>query len=393
MNQYDNYSEIDPTWVTSDLRFLAAANCLQALLALPGNAKNTRAQVLAFLLAVTRQQKFAPDSWIAFGKTKAYYHALEINPVGLSFKFSELIDTALAAGLVDFKIGFRDPKRASRLSRFRPTEKCINDFILKFDLASASYERDMDAVVVMASKKKGEKRKKRSTKTFPRNTMNRLISEVESYNAFLATQDVSVVDGQGKTIIGAFTDAKKVYRVFNRSSLEHGGRLYRGFWVQLPKKSEFPSQPSRQAIRINGEETIELDLQCHHIHLLYAQKGICHAEKSEDAYEIPGLVRVTVKTILLVAINAKTAKEAWRAALEQLRAEDDPLEELTAPIQTFDLFKKALDAIFSKHSVIRDSFCSDKGTRLQRIDSDIAMRVLLAMSAKGVPVCTRTVIA
>lgn len=154
---------------------------------------------------------------------------------------------------------------------------------------------------------------------------------------------------------------RKLYRVFNDGTFQHGGRFYGGWWQDIPKKH-------RRYITINGRPTVEIDYSNMQIAMLYARVGL---QLDGDAYTIAGIeekYRDLIKTLTLKLINAK----------DRIKA---PLKASYPPEWTF---KKLTEAIQEKHRPIADFFRSGEGIRLQRTDSDIAEDVMMNMMETGV---------
>ncbi|MEM9635693.1 MAG: hypothetical protein AAGA50_30495, partial [Pseudomonadota bacterium] len=154
---------------------------------------------------------------------------------------------------------------------------------------------------------------------------------------------------------------RTLYRVFNYASFDHGGRFYGGWWQQI--KSKY-----RKFITINWHPVSEIDFSSMQPAILYALEGI---PAPEDAYVVDGIpseYRDLLKKILLQIINA--ADEHMRAPRR---------EELPEGMS----FRGLKDALRAKHSAISRHFNSGIGTRIQRIDSDIAETVMLTMMEEG----------
>ena len=101
---------------------------------------------------------------------------------------------------------------------------------------------------------------------------------------------------QGIRFPSCLYSKREIYRVFNNSSFELGGRFYGGWWQNIPKKL-------RKRITIDGFNTVELDYSAIHPRMMYAQKGI---KFEGDPYDI-GLdpkYRPLVKTAFNRMINA-----------------------------------------------------------------------------------------
>ena len=173
---------------------------------------------------------------------------------------------------------------------------------------------------------------------------------LRQYDSFMKTIGVSL---GCKPILSAMCS---MTRIFSRASYECGGRLYCP--VQNLKKR------MRPYLYFDGEPTIEIDYGSLHPQLLYHQEGLKFS--GEDPYEIEGIDRGTVKVAFNTMINRggkhkpKSAVNAFVRYLKLSKAKAKELEE----------------ALLALHSPIKHYFNTGYGLRLQRLDSDIAMKII-----------------
>ncbi|WP_339643676.1 hypothetical protein [uncultured Porticoccus sp.] len=149
----------------------------------------------------------------------------------------------------------------------------------------------------------------------------------------------------------------RLRRIYNNSSFDFGGRLYHGWWQEIP--SDF-----RPFIRINHTETVEVDYKAIQLRMIYAIREL---NTPRDPYLIEGIPdekRGVLKKIINIIINADSEHKA-RTRIE-----------LDYPEENTDLL---IRATIEKHSQISDLFYSGEGSRLQRADSDLAVRIILRM--------------
>jgi hypothetical protein len=112
------------------------------------------------------------------------------------------------------------------------------------------------------------------------------IGYVRAFNEYLQSYSVSLPDREAEEAAGLETPItpadcsieNSLYRVFN-GSWERNGRWYGGWWQRLPSRL-------RSAIRLDGEETVELDYQGCLVRLAYHSLG---QEFGGDPYEIPAI--------------------------------------------------------------------------------------------------------
>ena len=159
---------------------------------------------------------------------------------------------------------------------------------------------------------------------------------------------------------------KTLFRVFNNGSFKQGGRFY-GHWIQnIPREY-------RKRLRMDGEETVELDFAGVHINILYRLAG--QAIPRDDVYALDGFapaIRPFLKRALLIMVNAKDRGQAVRA----IQAE---------PITGELRFKRgdierAMDGFIQRHRPIERFFNSGIGLDLQFADSRIAEHVMLELA-------------
>ena len=161
-----------------------------------------------------------------------------------------------------------------------------------------------------------------------------------------------------------------LYRVFNRKSFKKGGRAFGASYQRLPKLI-------RKGIRINNENTVELDFSAYHIRMLYHLNKI---DYQEDPYTVCGgeKHRKAFKCASLVIINAKNETEAKSAIRNELIDSEIPLPDVKNPLNWMvNRFKEA-------HQPIAKFICSDYGVTLQNIDSNIMNDILMRLMSKGI---------
>ncbi|WP_243372911.1 hypothetical protein [Geotalea sp. SG265] len=172
---------------------------------------------------------------------------------------------------------------------------------------------------------------------------------------------------------------KRVYRIFNNNKWTEGGRFYRAWWMECPKRL-------RKYIVINGDPTAELDYSGIHIQLLYALIGINYAETGEDAYTLEGFPhRKLNKLVLLTAINAEGALDAVKGTWQQLRRKRLLR---TYGLRSHEPLYEILEALKAKHPLIADRIASGYGVNLQYIDSQIAEQVVDYFTQRNIPILT-----
>ncbi|WP_267428080.1 hypothetical protein [Methylobacterium sp. GC_Met_2] len=156
-----------------------------------------------------------------------------------------------------------------------------------------------------------------------------------------------------------------VRRVFCRGSFDCGGRLY-GAWQNIPKKH-------RPLVTINGEPTVEPDYPSLHARLAYALTG-SPLRINDDPYDVGGgFSRQEGKYALLISFNARNERSAICSIAQKLSLSHARAASLYQQVITHNW---QINGFLSK----------DKGIELQKIDSDIAIKVIRACLNDGIPV-------
>lgn len=154
-------------------------------------------------------------------------------------------------------------------------------------------------------------------------------------------------------------------RIFNNGRLDHGGRLYGGFWQ--PMRAEHRVEN----IELDGERVISLDFGQCGVRIAY---GIARAQPPEgDLYSVPGLecFRDGVKMVLnsmLSSAEKLTRKPAGSA------------KHFTRHWSFRDIEQR----IFEHHHPIRDLCYTGLAWTLQYIESRILIQAMLELLDKGI---------
>jgi len=166
-----------------------------------------------------------------------------------------------------------------------------------------------------------------------------------------------------------------MYRVFNKRihkiKFSTGGRFY---CLHLPQREGYQnlSKEKRKLIKINGEDTVELDFSGIHLNLAYLMCGL--QLSSEDPYSFVNYAtREQIKIMSLIMINSKNETSAKRAFAAKY-AESTKIKYEYA--YAYALAKRLIIDFKKYHAPIEKLFCSDTGVRLQYHDSQIMADIL-----------------
>jgi hypothetical protein len=161
--------------------------------------------------------------------------------------------------------------------------------------------------------------------------------------------------------------SKTLYRMFKGEDGE-AGRLYGHFVQQLPADI-------RLCLRMNQQPVVEADYRSMQLVLLYAEAGL--PIPGGDPYDIDGMDRDLAKTVLTRSVGC-ASKEETTASLRHYLELNNNLKPGRA--------ERLYDAFWEKH---RSVWPHQNGqppvwSRLQRTDSEIALRVLRILFNQGV---------
>ena len=154
-------------------------------------------------------------------------------------------------------------------------------------------------------------------------------------------------------------------RVFN-STWQEGGRLYGGWWQNLPVAD-------RMRLRIDSSSVTELDFPHLHPTLMAAGAGLKWG--GGDPYIVEGFARKQSKAAFQILVNAPTRLAAHHAVADDLRR--------CGIADSGTRAKQLIKALTDRHPKFERFWGSGMGRRLQRVDSDLCTNILAALRAKG----------
>lgn len=153
---------------------------------------------------------------------------------------------------------------------------------------------------------------------------------------------------------------RRLHRVFNNGTLDHGGRFYGGWWQNIPKEY-------RPRITINWAPTVEIDYSSMHPNMLYAMEG---KTAPKECYALKGL--------------SKDHRDLLKTTFQKLlNAEGKIQPPLPDKLPEEWSWSDILEGLRDLHEPISKYFQTGKGIELQRLDSDIAEQVILMMMDNG----------
>ena len=169
-------------------------------------------------------------------------------------------------------------------------------------------------------------------------------------------------------------DQRSLHRVFNDPDLTTGGRFYGGWWQNIPREY-------RRYMVVNGKQMIELDYSNQHPSILYAQEGVTRpADCYADVIKLHDLPQ---------GITSNDVRDMVKASFNAMLNSPKPLKQAPIGVKPSRFGLKWADvseAIMAFHEPIAQHFYTGVGLRLQRMDSDIAEKVLLHFANKGIAI-------
>ncbi|WP_397506453.1 hypothetical protein [Qipengyuania sp. R86523] len=331
--------------------------------------ENAMEAMVCALFAASTDPK---GGWRSYSRGRDHYPGLSRynRPGSVSLKaVTTVADWLLASGYAEGQGGyfeknpFGGPGGSGQMARIGATAKLVERLAeLGMSSQDVGYSDRTETIILRDGKEPGERSGRRLEYKDTAETL-RMRENLKRINEALQLYQVSEpADGGGYIPLPPF----RLYRVFNRGSFGHGGRFYGGPWIAMPKRE-------RAELLIDGETVTELDFGSLHPRMIYAIEGL-PLEPEDDPYEVERWTgdecRAWVKEALVRLLNAGPKMRRTRPEnLQRIRGRR---------------WKDVLDAVEQHHSRIGDWFRSGRGLELQRLDSDIAERVLLDMAERDV---------
>ena len=172
---------------------------------------------------------------------------------------------------------------------------------------------------------------------------------------------------------------RSLYRVFNDPDLQTGGRFYGGWWQNVPREY-------RPYLLVNGKRMVEYDFSNQHPSILYAQAGL---ERPVDCYRDVIKIKDLPGGKLPEGKTAEDLRDMIKASFNAMLNYNKPMSRPPDGVvpKAFGLkWRDVSEAIMAFHAPIAQHFYTGVGLRLQRIDSDIAEKVMLAFIAMDAPI-------
>ena len=271
--------------------------------------------------------------------------------------------------LTIFPGGYFEVKQTGYLTKLKISdkfEKLVNKFkltyqdILKQTPPISLKDSEDDEIKVINSK-----------------TTNPIRKRIERYNNLILSSDIELpidkIDYKRRKKIG-FANRTYTKHYLDRS-YKSGGKYYGPCWQNLSKEL-------RKEIKINGQETVELDFNAMHLHLLYCKvnkKLTDYIPEGTDAYQLPNRNRKIVKTSFTCCINNNCNRDNVNQVVGPKIAQKFP-EIFERNISYRDI----LDELGSHHPEVSQFFYAQIGNEVSNMESKVSDYIIGKLTRKNI---------
>ena len=208
-------------------------------------------------------------------------------------------------------------------------------------------------------------------------TTNPIRKRIERYNNLILSSDIELpidkIDYDRRKSVG-FANRTYTKHYLDRS-YKSGGKYYGPCWQNLSKEL-------RKEIKINGQETVELDFNAMHLHLLYCKvnkKLTDYIPEGTDAYQLPNRNRKIVKTSFTCCINNNCNKDNVNQVVGPKVARKFP-EIFEKNISYRDI----LDELGSHHPEVSQFFYAQIGNEVSNMESKVSDYIIGKLTRKNI---------
>ena len=206
---------------------------------------------------------------------------------------------------------------------------------------------------------------------------NPIYKKIERYNSLILSSDVELpidkIDYDRRRKIGF---ANRTYaKCYLNRSYKLGGKYYGPCWQNLSKEL-------RGKIKINGEETVELDFNAMHLHLLYCRVNkrlTDYIPEGIDAYQLPNRDRKIVKTSFTCCINNNCNKDNVNNVVGPKVAKKYP--EIFVKNTSY---RDILEELGSYHPEVRQFFYAQIGNEISNMESKVSDYIIGKLTKKNI---------
>ena len=206
---------------------------------------------------------------------------------------------------------------------------------------------------------------------------NPIYKKIERYNSLILSSDVELpidkIDYDRRRKIGF---ANRTYaKCYLNRSYKLGGKYYGPCWQNLSKEL-------RGKIKINGEETVELDFNAMHLHLLYCKVNkrlTDYIPEGIDAYQLPNRNRKIVKTSFTCCINNNCNKDNVNYVVSRSLVKKYP--EIFVKNTSY---RDILEELGSYHPEVRQFFYAQIGNEISNMESKVSDYIIGKLTKKNI---------
>ena len=271
--------------------------------------------------------------------------------------------------LTIFTGGYFDKKGSGYLTRLKTTDK-FKELINKFKLTYQDILKRTSSISLKDSED-NEIKVRNSKTTSP------IRKRIDRYNNLILSADIELpidkIDYDRRRKVG-FANRTYTKHYLDRS-YKSGGKYYGPCWQNLSKEL-------RKEIKINGQETVELDFNAMHLHLLYCKvnkKLSDYIPEGKDAYELPNRNRKIVKTSFTCCINNNCNKDNVNQVVGPKIAQKFPeiFERNTS-------YRDILDELGSYHPEVSQFFYAQIGNEISNMESKVSDYIIGKLTRKNI---------
>ena len=271
--------------------------------------------------------------------------------------------------LTIFPGGYFKKKKKGYLTKLKITDK-FKELVNKFSLNYQDILKRTSSISLKDSE--DNEIKVRNSKT-----TNPIRKRIERYNNLILSSDIELpidkIDYKRRKSTGF---ANRTYtKHYLERSYKLGGKYYGPCWQNLSKEL-------RGKIKINGEETIELDFNAMHLHLLYCKvnkKLTDYIPEGVDAYQLPNINRKIVKTSFTCCINNNCNKDNVNQVVGPEVAKKYP--EIFVKNTSY---RDILEELGSYHPEVRQFFYAQIGSEISNMESKVSDYIIGKLTKKNI---------
>lgn len=380
----------DPQWTTDSQRLETYLSDLCAGLSVRGDGQRSRSQekqvkyeasIRAIVLDLFRAHLSDPMLEVGIGVDNNVLQRLSKSQYGASFVtarlFTDALDALQNAGFVTRSTGhWHDRKgKDSRVARYMATPALLNALEqVGASVTDLRRQANAEGIRLKDSAKVLVEYEQDGFAEGARDKLRTINLMLAAHWADLALSDERIAlevqhlrGTREEEATQAFDfAARTIYRVFNNSDWQQGGRFYGAWWISCPSRL-------RPYILIDGKRTVEVDYSGLHAAMLYAEAG---EAIPDDPYE-------RCLTRAGNAAERKLVKHTFNALLNADNIDTiNEIEGYSADLTGRD-WQEFKRFIVVQYPEFQHHFGSGVGLRLQRKDSDLAEQVMLKFAAMG----------